>query len=98
MDSNVTGLWVAWDRLKDKVKVGQFMMGFECQNKQFSFYFFKEDKPPRILKEVSDTTQAMLLIAPEEEKLFSLVSKWRLIILVKNVLVWPRMILKFMNN
>lgn len=58
-------------RLKDKVKMGQFMMGFECQNKQFSFYFFfKENRPPRILKEVGDTTQAMLLIVPEEEKLF----------------------------
>lgn len=55
--------------------MGQFMMGFECQNKQFSFYLFKEEKPPRILKEVSDTIQAMLLVVPEEEKLFSLVSE-----------------------
>lgn len=62
-------------RLKDEVKMGQFMMGFECPNKQFSFYFFKEEKPPRILKEVSDTIQAMLLVVPEEEKLFSLVSE-----------------------
>lgn len=52
--------------MKDKVKMGQFMMGFECQNK----HFFKENRPPRILKEVGDTTQAMLLIVPEEEKLF----------------------------
>lgn len=50
--------------------MGQFMMGFECQNKQFSFYFFKENRSPRILNEVGDTTQAMLLIVPEEEKLF----------------------------
>lgn len=62
-------------KLKDEVKMGQFMMGFECQNKQFSFYLFKEEKPPRILKEVSDTIQAMLLVVPEEEKLFSLVSE-----------------------
>lgn len=62
-------------RSKDKkVKLGQFVMGFECQNKQFSLYSFSEDKPPRAFKEVSDAVQVMLLIVPKE-KLFSLVYK-----------------------